>query len=324
MSITNLNKKIMKTNLTLILTFILFPLFTFPQAAGNWSLNQSKEETISFDYGGAYKAKAIYDGDYKATPYYSYDVLTGDSIIILETNILMNIKADSYLAYFGITQVNEKIETCHELINSRINTFIENLKKLGISKNDIYVDFISQVPLFEIEVEKKLFSKTYNEIPKGFEVKKNLHIKYNDINIAEQLLIEAAKNEIYDIIKVDYVINNVEAVYDTLRQKGLANLNKKINELKKSGIKIDPMYQTIGETIYSTYPLERYASYKAFKSSSLSGITKGAPSATVNNSSLYYNKMPYNTYDVVINPEIIQPVVQFTYTVKTQFTLKKQ
>ena len=29
-------------------------------------------------------------------------------------------------------------------------------------------------------------------------------------------------------------------------------------------------------------------------------------------------------YDVIINPEIIQPVVQFSYVLKTKYVLKKQ
>ncbi len=312
-----------KINFQLFLGLLLFvPAFTFSQAAGNWMYNQSASE--SYPAAKDYESDYNYKASYKAPPYYTYETALGDTVITIETKILMNVKADSYLAYFGISQVSEKIETCHELINNRINTFIENLKKLGINKNDVYVDFISQMPLFEIEVEKKLFSKTYNEIPKGFEVKKNLHIKYKDINIAEQLLIEAAKNEIYDIIKVDYVINDIESKYDTLRQKAQANLNKKVTELKKSGIKLDAIYQTVSEEINSTYPLERYSSYSAFKNSALSGITKGTPSLTSKSYSLYYNKLPYNSYDVIINPEIIQPVVQFSYTLKTKYVLKKQ
>ena len=304
----------------LIISLLCFPLFTFSQAAGNWMYNQSKSNVSASAQENSYD----YNGAYKNTSYLTYDVVLGDTVITLETKILMNVKADSYLAYFGISQESEKIETCHELINNRINTFIENLKKLGIAKNDVYVDFISQMPLFEIEVEKKLFSKSYNEIPKGFEVKKNLHIKYKDINIAEQLLIEAAKNEIYDIIKVDYVINDIESVYDTLRLKAQSHLIKKIATLKKSGLKFDAMYQTASETINSTYPLERYSSYMAFNNSSLSGNIKGTPNTTAKSTSLYYNKLPYNSYDIIINPEIIQPVVQFSYTLKTKYVLKKQ
>ena len=311
-----------KTLQLLCAAFLLFPLFSFSQAAGNWMYNQSSksEASPSSSYESDYNYKALY----KAPPYYTYDTALGDTVIMLETKVLMNVKADSYLAYLGISQVSEKIETCHELINTRINTFIDNLKKLGISKNDVYVDFISQMPLFEIEVEKKLFSKTYNEIPKGFEVKKNIHIKYKDINIAEQLLIEAAKNEIYDIIKVDYVIKDIESVYDTLRQKAQVNMNKKVMELKKAGLKMDAQYQTVSEDISSTYPLENYSTYAAFNTSSLSGITKGTPSVTRKGYSLYYNKLPYNSYDIIINPEIIQPVVQFTYVLKTKYVLKKQ
>jgi len=45
-----------------------------------------------------------------------------------------------------------------------------------------------------------LFSKTYTEVPKGFEMQKNLHIKFNDENLLDDIMTFAANNEIYDFI----------------------------------------------------------------------------------------------------------------------------
>jgi hypothetical protein len=301
----------------------------FGQAAGNYIINQSNasvdyKEKNSYDklnYNDEYTGKA-------AQSYYHYNpypAVEKDTVILLETNVLMNVKADSYIAIFGISQVGEKIETCHEMVNNRINGFLASLKTLGINTDDTYIDFISQVPVFEIEVEKKLFSKTYNEIPKGFEVKKNIHVKYKDQKIAEKLLVEAAKNEIYDIVKVDYIVNNNEVIYDSLRNVSIKLMNKKVAEFKKLGLKFETKYNSISEDISSTYPLERYSRYAAFTDPSVNVVSKSGKYGTNSRSvSLFYNKLPYNEFDMVINPVVVDPVVQYAFKLKQKFVLKKQ
>lgn len=312
-------------NIFLFLIGLAIHNVSFAQAAGNWVVNQTnasinyKEKTSfdnDFDYGGKPAAKYNYN--------YSY-AIEKDTVIELETNVLMNVKADSYLAIFGVSQVSEKVEICHEIINTRISTFINNLKAIGINSDDIYIDFISQIPVFEIEVEKKLFSKSYNEIPKGFEVKKNIHIKYKDQKLAEKLLVEAAKNEIYDIVKVDFIVNNNDLIYDSLRNCAIRLMNKKVKEFKKLGLKFEPLYQSVSENISGTYPLERYSKYAAFNDPSLNVVTKSSKyTSASHNVSLFYNKLPYNEFDFVINPVVIEPVVQYAYKLRQKFVLKKQ
>ncbi|HBX53770.1 MAG: hypothetical protein A2275_02200 [Bacteroidetes bacterium RIFOXYA12_FULL_35_11] len=315
---------------TLVSSFIFFlaPLLLFSQAAGNYIINQSNASVN-------YKEKKVfdnvnYDGDFggQSQSYYSYKNYAQpekDTVIVLETNVLMNVKADAYIAIFGISQVSEKIENCHEMINNRISGFLNSLQTIGINTEETYIDFISQVPVFEMEVEKKLFSKTYNEIPKGFEVKKNIHIKYKDAKLAEKLLVEAAKNEIYDIVKVDYIVNNNEVVYDSLRSCAIKLMNKKVKEYKKLGLKFEPTYNSVVENISTTFPLERYSRYAAFTDPSMNVFSKSGKYGNSNRGiSLFYNKLPYNEFDLVINPVVVDPVVQFAFKLKQKFVLKKQ
>lgn len=311
-------------NIFLFLICAAFYNSVFGQAAGNWVVNQSNA-SVNYKEKSSFDNSYDYDGKPSAKYKYNYSYASEkDTVIELETSVLMNVKADSYLAIFGVSQVSDKIETCHEMINARISTFVANLKSFGINTDDVYIDFISQIPVFEIEVEKKLFSKSYNEIPKGFEVKKNIHIKYKDQKLAEKLLIEAAKNEIYDIVKVDFIVNNNDLIYDSLRNCAIRLMNKKVKEFKKMGLKFEAVYQSVSEDISGTYPLERYSKYAAFNDPSLNVVTKSSKYAsTSHNISLFYNKLPYNEFDFVINPVVIEPVVQYAYKLKQKFVLKK-
>ncbi len=328
--VQNQRHKIMKTCVNVVVFFLLFcPYIGYGQAAGNYYYNQevSKRSLSSLSNNADFESNAGYNyrNNYQQAQTY-YPVITGsDTSFVLEANVMMNVQADEYVIILGTMQVGETVESCHELINKRITAFTTAVAGLGIKKEDMYIDFISQFPIFEVEVEKKLFSTTYNEIPKGFEVKKNIHLRYKDPKIVEKLLIEAAKNEIYDIIKVDYIVNNMSSVNDSLRNSCINIIGRKAKEFKKLGVKFDANnYQTVSDNISSTYPIERYSTFVEFDRKMGGNNNQGKISARGDVPSLYYNKQSYNSYDLVINPAVVEPVVQFSCNVKVKYVLKKQ
>ncbi|HBS88674.1 MAG: hypothetical protein A2W91_18710 [Bacteroidetes bacterium GWF2_38_335] len=320
----------MKSKFFIILLSFAYA-WSFGQGAGNYVINQSKGDykaarlssnsnsnsNSEYDYSGYYQQAA-----YKPPVYPTY---VSDTTIQISVSGMINTNADNYIAILGISQTDETIETCHELINKRINDFIESLSALGISKKDVYIDFISQVPIFELELEKKLFSKSYNEIPAGFELKKNLHIRFTNKAIAEKLLIQAAKNEIYDIIKVEYIVSNLDQVYDSIRNECIKVMNRKVEDYKKMGIVFNADYKTVQESTGAYYPIERYSSYSAFNDK---GEQVKAGGKKIRKSeyqvNIYYNKYPSNSFDFVMNPNMVDPSVQLIYNVTMKFVLKKQ
>ena len=79
-------------------------------------------------------------------------------------------------------------------------------------------------------------SDTLVEIPKGFELQKNVHIRYNDPSLLDRIVTAAARQEIYDIVKVDYFVKDPEAVYTQLRDATFKYLKKIENQYKTIGI----------------------------------------------------------------------------------------
>jgi len=271
-----------------------------------------------------YRSNANYGGNTNnaALPEAQFE---DDSTIIIGANVLMNAKASSYVLLIGLSQAGESAETCNSLMNQRINGFVEKLVLLGIKKSDINVDFISQVPVYEYETEKKLFSKTYQEVPSGIYLNKNIHIGYKDINAFEQILAAAAKFDIYDIIKVDYVVENMEVIYDSLRNTAIHLINKKVQSFKKLGLNFGSRFQIAAENYTSSYPTELYRSYRAFSSPSLQNVKKNTSVNQVSKpETSFYEHIPYQKFDMVINPQVIEPAVQFVYLLKVKYSLKKQ
>lgn len=238
------------------------------------------------------------------------------STILVDVKGLANVKADSYVSIFSVTQVGKTTKEVNELIDARINQAIEKIKLKPNVKT--FIDMISFVPIYEYEVEKKIFSKkTYNEIPAGFELKKNIHIEYTDPNLLNEIISELSSVEIYDLVRVDYFSTKLESIKKELRIKSKTILQEKLKDyqliLKKN---LDSLDKNIVDGFKVVLPVESYKSYQSYSSSSLN-LKK---SANINNASkattLYYQPIIDKEFDFVINPTILEPVIQVLYEIK--------
>lgn len=233
----------------------------------------------------------------------------------------MNVEADSYTAVFHLTQVAETAETVDKLMNERINGLKAALTTLGISADEMETDIICLVPIFEYEEEKKIFSKKFIEVPKGFELKKNIHIRYTKSTMLDKIVTAAAQNEIYDLVKVDYSIKDMEAVYDQMRTQAITNYKKKLAMHKDLGIDLAAQYHVATDASNVTFPLECYSTYQAFSSSSLDKGKSAKRAAKP--TSYYYNPITPKGFDVVVNSSILEPVIQFTYDLQVKFVIER-
>ncbi len=309
-------KGLMKNILLFCLCAISLQLFAqakgnAPKSAGN--VNYEKNKNVN--YNNPYT---------QAKGELPNAVWINDQMVQLEVNVLSNQKASSYVAVFNIKQLGKDAEEADRLLNERYNGFVNAITSLGINRDDIYLDMISFVPVYELEEEKKLFSKkTYNEIPKGFEIQQNVHIRYTDSRILGKLVTAAARNEIYDIVKVDYFVKNTEEIYQEMRKKAVEYVNKEIIQFDVLGVELDAAYRVICEEESNVSPIDRYSSYSAFSSQSLDGSSKGRIKPADKAVTMYYDKISYDAFEIIINPEVVEPVVQYMYNLKVRFRLKQ-
>jgi uncharacterized protein YggE len=268
-----------------------------------------------------------YNAAYQNSSQRSMTQFLNDTTMLVTITGLSNVKADAYVAIFAVTQSGNSVDSATILMNDRIKRFSDGLKKLGLKSGDMLIDQISQVPVYEYAVEKKLFSSTYNEVPTGFEIKKNIHISYTNPDLLDDIMMAAAKSEIYDIVKVDYNVNEIAAKYAQLRKECLKQIKEKIEDFASMGLRFQPINQTFTESSQSYYPIQLYANYTAVNTSAVQIVnTSLDKNAKVNVAAkpvtYYYNKIPYNQFDVVLNPHMVEPSVQFTYSVSIKYTLK--
>lgn len=308
----------MEARLLLFSLSLLYCLPSYAQILGNY---KRKDNAGNFQTENVFQSTVQYRSVAKSA------AISGENVIDISINALSNQKADAYTALFNVVQLGQTIEATNKSMSERIQGFIAGLKGLGFESSDIYVDLVNFLPKYEFDVSKKLFSKkSYKEIPIGFELQKNVHIRFKDPNMIDNIVTEAAKQEIYDIVKVDYFIGDPKAVYSELRQKAFDYLEEIKKEYKNNGINLDSAYQITGENAWVAYPGDRYESYQAFSAQSL------APQQRIDAKvdpvdkpvSRFYDAIPGNDYDIVINPNILEPAVQFSYNLVVRFTLPER
>lgn len=235
---------------------------------------------------------------------------------------LTNLKADSYVAIFNVSQVGKTAEEVNMLMDTRINEVLTKLKtKQGL---ETYVDMLSFVPVYEYETEKKVFNKkSYNEIPKGFELKKNIHIKFTDHSLMNEIISTMATSEIYDLVRVDYFSDKLEATKLEMVAKSKTLLQDKLKNYKVLiGPKMDSTERALIDGFKVVYPIEMYKSYQAYSNTDLNlkktssmGVNQAEKSVTQ-----YYQPVVDKEFDFVINPTILEPVIQVMYEIKIVLT----
>lgn len=244
-----------------------------------------------------------------------------DSAFIIEAKILKNVKADGYVAVFGLNQEAKTVSQANYAINERIRRFISNVVKLGIKDTDIYTDLISQYKVYDFNK----VNTTYEEYLKGFELSKNVIIKYSSSDQIEQLLTIASQDSIFDLVKVDYIIDDISKVYDDLFFAAKEVIQKKKQRYEGfSSVKINPNAQIYAENFSSYYPSELYKSYKAFAQNSYTSYSYRDKEKGVHKfETFYYNKIDYSGFDKIINPAVVEPMVEVSLTLQVKYDLVK-
>jgi hypothetical protein len=238
------------------------------------------------------------------------------SDITINAKGLANIKADAFVAVFSISQIANTPEEVYKLMDSRISAAEEKLGTLSSEeKLKVHSDMISFIALYAFEKETKIFSRdSYIEIPAGFELKKNLHIEYQDPEQLREISLILSQSEIFDLVRVDYFSKDLEKVKTQLMDRALLKLGEKKAKIEKLlNLKLDTLNQNMTDAYRVVYPVERYQSYQKYSASSQYSAKTGPTVAQSN--TVYYQPIIDKEFDFVVNPLVVEPVIQVLYEI---------
>ena len=239
----------------------------------------------------------------------------------VEANVLMNVKADEYMAVFGLAQEGPTVPDGNQRIDTQLKQFTTALEGLGVKSNDVFVDFIAQNRVYDYVTTGSMIAEKLS----GFEVKKNVAVRYKDKALLEKMLAAASKAGIFDLIKVDYVVSDMNRVRDRLMEEASRIIKKKQESYARLlNIKLRP--EAVFQERYNAFfPSDMYASYTAFEAGKLvdyrsnSNVTQKRKTST-----FYFSPLSVSEFDSVVDPADVEPVVQCTLFLKVKYALAQQ
>ncbi len=208
----------------------------------------------------------------------------------IESSVLLNVKPDSYIAVFGFDRLGSTSDNSNSQVNAVFEDFVKSLQSLGISKDDVFIDFITQS------------TTIVDQTTRAFQTRKTMAVRYKDRKLFEKIVTLAASKDIFDLVKVDYVVSDLEKVRGELFAQASDILKSKHKKYMDTfGITLNPRGLAI-EKYDAFYPSERYKGYVK---------------------SFYYEPIEQKSFDRVINSVGIEPLVQFTVYLRMDYSIEK-
>jgi uncharacterized protein YggE len=235
----------------------------------------------------------------------------------IEASVLMNVSATEYLAVWGLSREGANLADTNRQLDGTVRQFQSAIERLGIRPADMFVDFISQNRVYDFT------SSGSSAVEKltGFQVKKNIAVRYRDRALLDRLLAAATRLGIHDLIKVDHVVSNVGAIRERLMEEASQIIKKKQQGYaRRLGIQLRPV--AVVSEIYSTFsPGDHYRQYQAYETGQVHSY--GSNSQVVHqrkSRTFYYQPLSPADFDTVIHAMGVEPLVQCTLYLKVRYT----
>lgn len=248
-------------------------------------------------------------------------VSINDNHLTVTVKLLQNKKADGFVITLGLNEEDETVSGCSKKINTRIDGFLDKIKTLGIKKENVYIDFISQTKIYDFEVS----GLNSEQVDKGFEIKKNIIITTSNVNSLEKLIALASDFEIHDVIKVDYFNSDTNAIHNALFDEALVLAEaKKVRYMKSFGKRIVGTPNAT-EEFATVFPETQYKTYQAFETGEIqTNYNNRSPylkKIARKNKTFYYDGISSAGFDKVINPNQTEVGIQYVLTLTMTYKI---
>ncbi|MGH1433893.1 MAG: SIMPL domain-containing protein [Lewinella sp.] len=286
----------MKNYLTIIL-LVIFSANSYAQVGGNQvyqNSNNRSQSPVSINKSS---------------------IVSTASNLTINASVLLNKEADYYLMTVGVKQEAKTVIECNQQLNQRINAFLSDLSKAGIKGEDVYADFISQTKLYDHSIESNVITEFFD----GFEIRKNLIIKLKELALIDEIIELASKQEIFDIVKVEYFNDDLDQIYDELFDEAMKIIeNRKARFSAHSSFNVTDRYRIIQDHFGIHNPQNMYKQYnEAFESSVVNTHYSGNYiKESVRKDKTFFYESAQNSLAVDKVIDEISPVVGIQYSLQ--------
>ncbi|HEV2473298.1 MAG TPA: SIMPL domain-containing protein [Chthonomonadales bacterium] len=246
------------------------------------------------------------------------DVPPTSTSLFIDAHVLMNVRASEYVAVFGVQVEAATPAECGAKMDAAVGRFRRDLAQAGIPPAAVYVDYIAQNRIYDYKVTDNVAKEELS----GFELKKNISVRYTNSALLDNLVLLAARSQIYDLIKVDYIVPDTQSVRTRLFAEAVRVILRKSADYRLLGTAVKGPPQVYADRSSTYFPTRMYDSYTAYESGDVNAgyyAQKFVVQNARKSSTFYFNPLDASGFDSVINPVVMEPVVQFTLYLKMRY-----
>lgn len=238
---------------------------------------------------------------------------------VIEAYVLLNAPPDEFIAVFGAAQVAPTAVESNQKVNEQIGQFLSAAERMGVARNDTFVDFITQNRVYNFGSP---VDGTISERLAGFETKKTIAVRYKDRSLLEKLLAAAAQASIFDLIKVDYIINDMSRIRSRLFEEAVRVVKQKEETYTRALGMAIRRTALLQETYDTKFPAELYQTYTAFESGAVDTNYESRTRVIRErkSSTSYLEPLDRSVFDSVLNSLSMEPMVQCTLYMRVSYS----
>ena len=248
--------------------------------------------------------------------------LPDNSGMVIPAHVQINVKADEYVAVFGLSQEGRTVLECNQKLDEQAGNFARDLKNIA-TVAEVEVDHTTQTRTYDYQIA----GNVANEKATGFVVNRTISVRYKENQTMSKLMAAAAKSGVYDLIKVDYVVNDAAAIRQKLLEEGVRIIKEKaVRYGDLLGLKFRSQVQIAEEKYDAIFPTEAYDSYAAFESGKMresAFASQNRVKEARKNETFFFNARDSGDFDYVINPVVTEPVAQFSIYLQIKYLFDK-
>lgn len=261
--------------------------------------------------------------NYNRTPVETKSIYSTDSTLVVTSKVLLNKSAEAYSITIGVNSIAKTVKEANRLTNNKIKNVSDRIKKLGIAKNDIYVDFISETKMYD----HKISDRDIQEFFDGFSIRKNLIIKTKKLSDIDEIIEYCSEQQIHDIVKVDYISEDLEKINKELFDEALKISKVKTKRFSdNSSIPLTKEFRIVSESFKVYFPKNLYKQYdEAFETSHVNYYSGNYVKKEVRKERTFYYDGIETEVGVDKIIDRISPTVGIQYVIELiiQYDLKK-
>lgn len=240
----------------------------------------------------------------------------------IEASVLTNLKPDSFVVVFGVNAEGSNAANSNEKVNAKIANMLQKTRSMGIDSGNVFVDFITQNRVYDFAVSGTQATENFT----GFETKKTVAVRYRNRELFEKIVTAAADSQIFDLIKVDYIVSDFDSVRASLFEAAVKVLKAKEQRYGNAlGVTLNPVGLSL-EKYDVTYPAEAYQRYQAFETGDATVTNnQGATTRLVQRKSFtfFYEPAQASSFDSVLAALELEPMVQFSLYLRMQYQVRR-